>query len=89
MGVLSDIGLDDEKMAELAQKLMADMKWLHDNYDSITEKYSNKFVAVEDGKIIDSDVEMDILIKKLEKGNKNPDTLLIELVNPKDFILII
>ncbi len=89
MGVLSGIGLDDEEMAELAQRLMADMKWLHDNYDSITEKYSNKFVAVDDGKIIESDVEMEGLIKKLKESNKDIDKVLIELVHPRNYDLII
>ncbi len=89
MGVLCGIGLDDEEMAELAEKFSEYKRWFDLNYEKIEKSYVNKFIAIEDNVIMESDEDIDALVKKLKEKNKNPDTLLIELVNPKDFILII
>lgn len=89
MGILADLGLDDEEMAEIAKKLLESKIWLDNNHDTIGDKYVNKFVAIENNQIIESDEDIDILIKRLKKKKKNIDRMLIDFINPKDAQLII
>lgn len=89
MGTLADLGIDEKEMTELTKRLFANKIWLSEHYEKIAETYVNKFVAIEDDQILDSDEDMDVLVKRLKKKNKNIDHLLIELINPKDAYLII
>lgn len=84
-----ELGIDEEELTRLTIKLMKNKEWLYNNYDDIREKYAHKYVAIFDEKVLESDNDLKRLKEKLRKKLKDPDTVLIELINPKEITLIL
>ena len=66
-----------------------DIKWFKSHADEIRKEFKNKFVAIKDSKILDSDADVDILIKKLNKKGTDPSFVLIEFMPEKEMKLIL
>lgn len=64
-----------------------DTNWFFKNKSGLTKDYENKFVAIENEDVIDSDKNLDVLIKRLEKAGKNPATLVIKYIKKINVIL--
>lgn len=41
-------------------------KWFEENYDALVEKFDNRFVAVCDHRVVDSNPNLDELIERVE-----------------------
>ena len=89
MEELIELGIDEEELTRLTMKLMKNKEWLYNNYDEITEKYARQYIAIFDEKVLESDNDLKRLKEKLRKILKDPDTVLIELINPKEITLIL
>lgn len=66
-----------------------DTRWVQANSKTIKEKYGDMFIAIKNEKIIESDENAEILIKKLENKGEDPALILIEFVNKKGIKLIL
>ncbi|MHA1489732.1 MAG: DUF5678 domain-containing protein [Promethearchaeota archaeon] len=82
-------GLDEKKLTEDAKKLMENKKWLDDNYEKLKDEFNNKYVAVEDKGIIDSDENLHGLIERLKHLKKNMNQIIIEPIYPEDLKLLL
>jgi hypothetical protein len=89
MEELIELGIDEKELTHLTMKLMKNKEWLYNNYDDITEKYAHQYIAIFDEKVLESDNDLKRLKEKLRKILKDPDTVLIELINPKEITLIL
>lgn len=89
MGVLLKMGLDENEITAITKKLIVSKKWLYENYEKLRETYANKYVAVDDQCILDSDKDMKLLIKRLKKNSKNINEIMIELINSKNIKLLL
>ncbi len=56
---------------ELIEKMEKNNKLIREEFESLREKYPNKFVAVEEGRIIDYDENLEDLIERLKKRKKD------------------
>lgn len=65
---------------QLLNKIENDNKWFIENYHMIEQKFRNKYVALEGGEIIESDVDFNKLLEKLKAKQKDPSTVLIKFV---------
>ena len=67
-----------------------DSKWFYNNIELLRRKnLTGKFVAIKNKNIIDSNENIDILIKSLESKGENPSYLVIEFVHPKGTIILL
>lgn len=64
------------------------MTWFQDHYDEL-KKYAGKYVAVNNGEVIDQDIDVDPLIGRLHKKYKDISSFAIEFVNDNKIELIL
>ena len=69
-----------DQMLESLSTFEKDTSWFFRNKDKLLEDYENEFVAIENARVIDSDKDIDGLIKRLEGSGKNPATTVIKYV---------
>ena len=91
MGVLSEFGMDEERLTEIIKNHNKSFKWFHDNLQKIQESYSGKFVAILNEKIIESDEERGKIFQKLKQkyNSKEIGEIFVDFVNPKGYFLIL
>ena len=67
------------------------INWFRDNYKKLVKKHPDRFVAIDDGKVIDYDTESRRLIERLriKHGDQKLTTFAIEFVSSSDIELII
>lgn len=73
---------------ELLDRFEADSDWLRSNKDKLRNEYANKFVAVLDGEVVDSNVDLEILIKDLKKKDVDPGLSVIEFISKERYVII-
>ena len=61
------------------EKLRDNFVWLYSNYDGFKRDFSNQYVAVKNKMHIDSDCNLEILIKRLNLSNCD-ESIVIEYV---------
>lgn len=84
-----NITINKKEIQEMYAKGLANHKWLIGHYKELTKKYNNKFVAVHNGEVIDSDIDPSRLLKRLEEKGVDISTVAIDFVtdNPLLYIL--
>ncbi len=91
MGTLSEFGVDENRLIEIAKILNKSKVWFHENYKELQNLYEGKFVAVYEEKVVASDESRDKLLEQLNKKFEKTkvDEILKEYINPKGYILIL
>lgn len=82
-------GLNEKKITEIAKKQMENKKWLDSNYRELKDKYNNKYIAVEEMKVIDSDKDLNSLIERLKTSKKDLGQIIIEPIYSEDLKLLL
>ncbi len=65
MGVLSELGVDEDRLTEILKIHNESLKWMYDNLSEIQESYTGKFIAIFNNKVVDFDEDRGILFQKL------------------------
>jgi len=82
-----------ENMSQLSLKLEdfeKDSRWFYENINLLRKKnFTGKFIAIKNENVIDSNNNVDILIKSLEIKGENPSCLVIEFVYPEGTIILL
>lgn len=85
-----DKGLGDgSDEFRLLVELNKDNRWLQENYAEIRERYSDKFIAIQGGKIISAEKDMFELKGSVEKKGTDIRRVLTEFIPKKGVILIL
>ncbi len=71
----------------LLNKLDEDINWFKEHQTELEEEYDNQFIAIENEKVIESDVNLDKLLVKLKEKGKDPANTLIKFVSTTIIIL--
>lgn len=66
-----------------------DEAFLSENHDELRKEYPDRFVAIEDGKVIAEGADMDIIQNKLKKMGRDPAIATIEFVHKKGTVVIL
>ena len=66
---------------ELLNKTEEDLKWFSRNYNNLVSKFDQQFVAIAEGKVIEADKDLQVVIEKLKTHNLNPSETLIRFVS--------
>ena len=86
---LAEFGIDEKELTKTTIELMKNKQWLYENYQKLRNEYAHQYVAISEEKIIESDSDFNKLKQKLIAKDKNPEKILIELINPKEITLIL
>ena len=78
-----------EQELQVLNNIENDSKWLYSRYEKIRESFSDRFVAIKNSKVVESDESMEDLINKLEAKGENPAFLLIKFIPKKEIVLIL
>ena len=65
------------------------LKWFSNNHENLIDEYQDKFVAIDDERIIDSDKDINELLERLKKNNRYTDSMLITFVQIRNTKLTI
>ena len=68
---------------ELMEKMEKNDKFIREDYRKLQEEYKNEFVAVDNGKVLDHDSDMNNLITKLKSRKKDLTLVLIHFIPEK------
>jgi hypothetical protein len=73
--------LDDFAKSDLGklERLAENFKWFYAHKDCLRREYKNEYVAVKDRKVLDNDVKLERLVKRLNL-RKNDESIAIEFV---------
>ena len=71
----------------LLDKLDNDLEWFKKNQTDLENRYNDRFIAIENGKVIENDKSLDHLLSKLEKIGKDLTGVLIKFVSTTVIIL--
>ncbi len=74
---------------ELLNSSEESLEWFNENFSSIQDKYSNKIIAIKDKQIIASASNIDLLFKILKEKEIDESEVLIEVISPKNEIVIL
>ena len=77
------------EISDVLTKSNANLKWFIDNHEMLLDKYQEKFVAIDDGQIIDSNTDIKELMDKLKQSNRYSDSTLIQYINNRNTRLTI
>ena len=73
--------LDDFAKSDLdkLERLADNFEWVHEQYDNLKETYDNQYVAIKDKKIVDTDIDHDRLVNRMNITNYD-ESIAIEYI---------
>ncbi len=87
--VLKKYGVSEKEARERIRSARQNVKWFNSNVDSLRATYAKKFVAVHKDRILDSDDDFDVLLKRLKKEHRDMDFVDIRYVPSEDAYIVI
>ncbi len=76
---------NQEQAIEAIRRERENLEWISRSMGSLRKKYGDRFVAVEDRKIIDNDPDFEALLKRVRKL-PDPESVTIEFVSALELI---
>jgi len=83
------MGFNENEIKEKIDRGRANTEWLQGHIKELKEKHPDKFVAVDNKKVIGTHGDLKSLISSLKKEYPAIDTFAIEFIPKKDFIWVI
>lgn len=77
------------EMPKMMAKANNNLKYFIDSYITLTKRFPNKFVAIDNEDIIDSDANLKELLKRLEDRNNYSNSTIIQFIDIKNVKLVI
>lgn len=66
-----------------------DTDWISEKQTMLRKKFADKYIAVVGRQVIDSDSELETLLRKLQKEGRNPSEIPIEFISKEPLRLIL
>ena len=70
-----------QSVVELLHSGQRDLEWFNNNLSDIKLQFNNSFIAFNNQKVIDSDKNLENLMKKLRSSNVDTSSVFIEFVS--------
>lgn len=83
------VSIEKERIKRLYLESFDNSKWLIEHYQELTKEYNNKFVAVQNKKVIAVDVNPFKLLEKLKKMGVDISTVAIDFVTSDPLLYIL
>lgn len=91
MGILNELGVDENRLTEIVKIHGESIKWLHENKKEIQDLYAGKFIAIYSNEVVADDADRISLFNTLKErySEKKIEEIFIDFINPKGYILIL
>jgi hypothetical protein len=77
------------EISDILTKSNANLKWFIDNHEMLLDKYQEKFVAIDEEQVIESNSDIKELMEILKQNNRLSDSALIQYINNRNTKLTI
>lgn len=88
MVIAMESGDDVAIELQVLESYIEDSRWLMENYDDIKKDYAEKYVAVKDNQVIETDENANRLLDKLRATNADICSVLVEFIPPEDLTVV-
>lgn len=78
-----------EEILQGLEEFSEDMDWISETQKKLRKKFANKYIAVMNGQLIESDSDLDTLLQKLRETGRNPSRIPIEFISREPERLIL
>ncbi len=68
------------EMPNIISKANANFKWFVDNHEMLIDKYKDKFVAIDNDEVIESNSDIHDLLKRLQENKNHSNSTLIQFI---------
>ncbi len=91
MGILNELGVDENRLTEIVKIHDESIKWMYENQNEIQELYAGKFIAIYNNEVVADDVDRTNLFNTLKEkySEKELEEIFIDFINPKGYFLIL
>ena len=79
--------MSSQNVMEMLHSGQRDVEWFNSNFSRFKREFNNSFIAFHNEQIIDSDKDLEILMKKLENKKVDTSSVFIEFVSSVKTIL--
>jgi ABC-type phosphate/phosphonate transport system ATPase subunit len=74
---------------QILKAMESDTEWINKHQDELTKKYSERFIAVKNGKVMAADKDFENLLKELGKKGISPAEAMIRFIFKKGYLFIL
>ncbi|MEE9115279.1 MAG: DUF5678 domain-containing protein [Thermoplasmata archaeon] len=85
---MADVEFDEKTILKHLRTFRKSTSWITKNVQKLRSKYPDQYVAVYDRKVIGTDLDFDLLFKRLE-GKYNMSHVVIEFIPSEELILVL
>jgi hypothetical protein len=85
---MADVEFDEKTILKQLRSFSRSTSWITKNIQTLRSKYPDQYVAVYDRKVIGTNVDFDLLFKRL-KGKYNMSHVAIEFIPSEELILVL
>ena len=79
--------MENDNIAQMLISGQKDILWFESNLKGLKDRYNNKFIAIYDNKVIESDYNLDNLLKKLKNLSIDLSVVFIKFISQVKTIL--
>ncbi len=87
--LFQEMGVPWEDILASMKMRERDKAWFSENLAKLRKKYSQHFVAIDDGKVVAASTDPDALTDQLKGKGFNVGMILVEFVSPDDWIVVL
>ncbi len=87
--VLTKESRDLEDNETEIERYMSDFILISDRLEELRKKYPGQYITVKEGKIVDSDKDLETLLRRLEEKGIDPSKTAIDYISEKPELLIV
>lgn len=80
---------DERQILKELRGFSEDTDWISEKQTMLRKKFADKYIAVVGRQVIDSDSELETLLRKLQKEGRNPSEIPIEFISKEPLRLIL
>lgn len=78
-----------EEILQQLDEFSEDMDWISETQKKLRKKFADKYIAVMNSQVIESDSDLDTLLQKLKEAGRNPSSIPIEFISREPQRLIL
>jgi len=73
---------------ELFKLSRENQEWFRENYKTLKQKYDQKWIVIQNGKVVRSSSVFDDIVKALRNGEYDPKTAIVEYIQSEQIAMI-
>jgi len=74
---------------QILKAMENDTEWINAHQEELTKKYSEKFIAVKNSRVMAADRDFESVLKELEKKGVSPAEAVIRFIFKKGYMFIL